>query len=100
MAVITIVQLESALNRAQELHPSIDHALHSSVMAMAEVYGRMIYEKMTMADLDTTPTPIRDEVMRWLAPAVVEPEPAEVERPQVCYYRPGDPGFEACEACQ
>jgi hypothetical protein len=100
MAVITIVQLELAINRARELHPPIDYVLHPSVSALAEVYGRMIYERTSLADLDTMPAAIRAEIMQWLGPAAAGSGPAEAESSQACYYRPGDPGCEACEACQ
>lgn len=98
MAVITIVQLEHAINRARDRHPPIDGVLHASVRTLAEIYGRMIYAKAAIVELDGMPASIRDEVFRWLPPA--DAEPAEVEPIRACFYRPGDPGFEECEACQ
>lgn len=98
MTVITIVQLESAINRARDQHPSINCVLHRSVKVLAEIYGQMIGQKSSTLELDELPRSIRDEVLRWLVPEDVEPLAAETL--QACFYRPGDPDFDSCEACQ
>lgn len=98
MTVITIVQLESAINRARDQHPPINCVLHWSVKVLAEIYGQMIGQKTSTLELDELPKSMRDEVLRWLVPVDVEPLAAETL--QACFYRPGDPGFDSCEACQ
>jgi hypothetical protein len=45
--LISIVQLESAINLARKHAPSLDYVLHPDVNALAEIYGRMIYQKTT-----------------------------------------------------
>ncbi|MBZ2206549.1 DUF3717 domain-containing protein [Massilia soli] len=97
MTVITIVQLESAINRARDQHPPIDCVLHWSVKMLAEVYSQMIYQKASTLELDNLPNSIRDEVFLWI-PGDVEPFVAGTS--QACSYRTGDPGFDSCEACQ
>ena len=55
MTVITIVQLESAINRARDQHPSINCVLNWSVKVLAEIYGQMIGQKTLTLELDELP---------------------------------------------
>jgi hypothetical protein len=95
--LVTIVQLEAAINRAMQQHPALDYVLSPEVDALAEIYGRMIYQKKALADLDQVPALISAAVIRWLAPSEVVA--LELVQP-ACFYRPGDPRFESCEVCQ
>lgn len=95
--LISIVQLESAINSACQEQPAIHYALQPDVRAMAEIYGRMIYQKVHIADLDLVPARLSQAVVRWLPLAEV----AGLHLvQQACFYRPGDPEFDSCEACQ
>jgi hypothetical protein len=67
--LINIVQLESAINLARKQQPSLDNVLQPDVNALAEIYGRMIYQKTDTADLDRVPPRIKLAVTRWLPTA-------------------------------
>jgi hypothetical protein len=94
--VITIAQLEDAINRARKQQPALDNVLQPDVNALAEIYGRMLYQKTDLADLDRVPARVRQAVINWLPAAETDPAAS----PQSCVYRPGDPDFESCESCQ
>jgi hypothetical protein len=46
--VITIAQLEDAINRARKQQPALDNVLQPDVNALAEIYGRMLDQKPDM----------------------------------------------------
>lgn len=84
--IVTIMQVEAAINRARVAHPAVDHTLSPQVCVLAELYASHL--RATTLDVDQLPECQRAELLRWL-----EPAPA-------CAYRPGQDGFDACEACQ
>jgi hypothetical protein len=67
--LINIRQLESAINLARKHQPATDHVLQPDVSALAEIYGRMIYQRTDTADLDRVPSRIKVVVMKWLPAA-------------------------------
>ena len=49
--IITVVQLETAINTARELEPPQNFVLSRDVAAMADVYATMIYRRLGEIDL-------------------------------------------------
>jgi hypothetical protein len=115
-STITISELEEAINRSRRMQPVRSGVLPPDLRIMAEFYGRMIYERRLSVDLEQHPTHVREVVYRWLDagegkfPISAElrgqespdTRPGNVPKPGsfVCAYRPGDPTFDGCEACQ
>lgn len=93
--IITIAQLETAINRASKIQPPANYVLSSDVSAMAEVYAIMIIEKPQGIDVDLLPDYKRIAIMKHL-----QTVPTAEDAVAVCPLRPGDPGMDACEACQ
>lgn len=89
--IVTITQLETAINRHREIAPPANYVLSPGLRAMAEIYGRMIFAHAELIDLEQQPDALRQVVLKWLSPGA--------EAPNVCTYRTGDPGAD-CEACQ
>lgn len=95
---IDIEQLELAINRLKKAQPVADYILPPDLRLMAEVYGAMIYSRQTHIDVEAQPADKRRVLLQWI-PA---PSGKEESNPAgaVCAMRPGDPGFDGCEACQ
>lgn len=89
--IVTITQLETAINRLREIAPPVNYVLSPDLRVMAEIYGGMIFAHAELIDLEQQPDALRQVVFKWL--------PTRVEAPNVCTYRTGDPGAD-CEACQ
>lgn len=89
--IITITQLETAINRLRESAPPVNYVLSADLRAVAEIYGGMIYAHAESIDLEQQPDALRQVVLKWLPPGA--------EAIRACAYRTGDPGSE-CEACQ
>ena len=62
---ITIVELDSAINESRSVAPPVNGVLSADLRAMADLYGRMIYEKVTTADLYAQSEHIRAAVLKW-----------------------------------
>lgn len=89
--IVTITELETAINRLRESAPPVNYILSPDLRAMAEVYGRMICAHAESIDLEQQPDTLRQVFLKWLPP--------RGETPTACAYQTGDPGSE-CEACQ
>lgn len=91
--IITITQLEAAINHLREMEPPVDYVLSPDLRAMADMYARMIYSHAEAIDLEQQPDAVRQVVIKWLSSG------SEVTDASACAYRAGDPGSD-CEACQ
>jgi hypothetical protein len=94
MLMLTIAELEQAINRSIKAEPPQDGVLPPDLRAMAEVYGNMIYSKAHSVDVDQQPAHIQLAVRKWL------PSSQAVSPGSACTLQAGDPGIESCEACQ
>ncbi len=64
--VITITELERAINRARRHEPVAHGALTPDLRAMAELYGRMIFVHANTVDLELQAGHFKEAVSRWL----------------------------------
>jgi predicted Fe-S protein YdhL (DUF1289 family) len=68
MAGIHITDMESAINWWRDREPSPDGLRACpQVLALAEVYGLMVYHRQLLVDEVTMPTPARQAWMAWYA---------------------------------
>lgn len=70
--LITIVQLEAAINQANRIQPPVDYVVSPDVSAMAEVYGHMIMEKPSSIDVDQLPEHTRNAIIRHLQTTICQ----------------------------
>lgn len=89
--IVTITQLETAINRLREIAPPVNYVLSPDLRVMAEIYGRMIFAHAELIDVEQQLDAFRQVVLKWLPP--------KAEAPNVCTYRTGDPEAD-CEASQ
>ncbi|MBT9459738.1 MAG: DUF3717 domain-containing protein [Burkholderiaceae bacterium] len=65
MAGIHITDIESAINWWRARTPSDGLRACAEVLALAEVYGLMVYHRETQCDEDTMPTQAKQAWLRW-----------------------------------
>jgi Protein of unknown function (DUF3717) len=67
MNVLTIGQLEQAINRARSAQPAhgIESALSPDVAALASLYGRMIFLRLEACPTDALEPREREAIARW-----------------------------------
>lgn len=68
MQVITIAQLEAAINAARQHSPARQsgQALPNDVNVLAEIYGELIYKGHRAFDLDSLNAAQQTALERWL----------------------------------
>ncbi len=64
--VINLNQLEQAIVSCGKYHPPVNGELHPDMDALGEIWGRMLFQKEALADLDKVPALIRSVVLRWI----------------------------------
>lgn len=69
-ALLTISELENAINRFKRAHSLLDYTLPADLRLMATLYGRMIYQRLTSYDLALESTTTQQVVERWIEPDV------------------------------
>ncbi|MBT9504402.1 MAG: DUF3717 domain-containing protein [Burkholderiaceae bacterium] len=65
MAGIHITDIESAINWWRARLPSDGLQACAEVLALAEVYGLMVYQRETQCDEDTMPLEAKEAWLRW-----------------------------------
>jgi len=63
--LLTIVQIERAISCCAADDPPKDNVLGRDLSLMAEVYGRMVYERAESVDLDGIPPEIAGLYRKW-----------------------------------
>lgn len=64
--VITVEALEATINRIRHENPPVGGRLSPELRILAEIYGRMIYERAREVDLDRLPENIRPAALQLL----------------------------------
>lgn len=64
--IISMTQLEDAINRARQLNPPVDYVLSHDLAAMAEAYALMMYDGVMQRDLTTIPEQQRIAIVQYL----------------------------------
>ncbi len=72
--IMTVMQLETAINTARKLDPPKDFVLSRDVAVMAEVYATMIYGRLEEIDLGQVADYQRVVLVPYL-PALMEAQP-------------------------
>lgn len=94
---LTILQLESAINRCKLAEPVSNYILPGDLRVLASLYGEMIFHRLDSIQLASQSELLQTVLMKWAIPkdSVIEPQPEKS-----CSFSPGNAGFEDCEACQ
>jgi hypothetical protein len=94
MKVLTMAELEGAINRSIRAAPPRNGVLPPDLRALADLYGNMIFDRALSVDIDLQPERIRLVVLKWLS---TTPPRAQDD---VCPLPGRDPGIESYDACQ
>lgn len=64
--IISMMQMEGAINRAKQLDPPVDYVLSHDLSVMAEAYALMIYAGVAELDLGAIPEQQRVAIVQYL----------------------------------